>query len=87
MAQAIVTKFLGDTNTKGSRIKVSSWRGNMIVSYDYAAPDAHKAAFDEWLKQSNEYLATNYPDSPDLQYKLISEGSNPCGTGNTYIIV
>lgn len=39
MLQTIVTtKYFGPTNTRGSRIKVSTRSGSKMVSYDYAAP-------------------------------------------------
>jgi len=34
--QAITTKFLGPTNTKGSRIKASCWLKSKTVSWDYS---------------------------------------------------
>lgn len=38
MAQAIVTKFLNATHTKGSRIKATSAYGSITVGY-HSAPD------------------------------------------------
>lgn len=32
---AVVTKFLGPTNSKGARIKATCFRGSIIVSYGY----------------------------------------------------
>ncbi len=85
MAQAIVTKFIAPTNSRGARIKVSSWQGNKFYSYDYAANDAHKAAFELWLKEKNEQMAKDY--EVENWFSLAAEGSNPDGTGNTYIII
>lgn len=44
--QAIVTKFLPRTNTRGSRIKAWCARGSIIVSYNHglSGDDAHRAA-------------------------------------------
>jgi hypothetical protein len=44
--QAIVTKRLGPTNTKGSRIKAKCQAGSMIVPWDHAldVEANHKAA-------------------------------------------
>lgn len=36
MRQAITTKFLGPTNSRGSRIKASCEAGSIIVSWDFA---------------------------------------------------
>ena len=38
MTQAIITKFLGPTKTKGARIKVTSAYGSITVGY-HSAPD------------------------------------------------
>jgi hypothetical protein len=35
MTQAIITKFLGPTNTRPSRIKATGWRGNVTVPYNH----------------------------------------------------
>lgn len=44
--QAIETKYLRATNTKGSRIKASAWAGSVTAPYDYAlsAEQNHRAA-------------------------------------------
>jgi hypothetical protein len=36
MAQAILVKYLGPTNTKGARLKAISWLGSLTVPYDHA---------------------------------------------------
>jgi len=38
MRQAIVTKFVGPTNTKGGRIIAQSLAGKLVVPYDHALP-------------------------------------------------
>jgi hypothetical protein len=45
--QAIVTKFISPTNTKGSRIKATAAAGSVTVNWDYSlnvAMNHHKAA-------------------------------------------
>lgn len=44
--QAIVTKYLGATNTKGSRIKATASAGSVTVGYDHAlnSSENHDAA-------------------------------------------
>ena len=44
--QAIETKYLGPTNTLGSRIKASCERGSLTVQWDYSlgVEDNHRAA-------------------------------------------
>jgi hypothetical protein len=48
ITQAIETRYLFATNTKGARIKASAYSGNVTIPYDYAldVQDAHKAAAD-----------------------------------------
>ena len=38
--QAITTKFLGPTDTKGARIKASTGEGSMTVAYEYDADNS-----------------------------------------------
>jgi hypothetical protein len=46
MYQAIQTKFLGPTNTRGARVKATADAGSVIVSWDHAIGiyENHKAA-------------------------------------------
>jgi hypothetical protein len=46
ITQAIETKYLGATNTKGARIKASAWGGSVTVPYNCAlnTEDNHAAA-------------------------------------------
>lgn len=48
VTQAIETKYIKATNTRGSRIKATAWGGSITVGYDYAldTDGAHKAAAD-----------------------------------------
>jgi hypothetical protein len=60
MRQAIVTKYLCPTNTRGSRIAATCAAGRIVVQYDYGNEDQHaKAAealarklewFGEWFQ-------------------------------------
>ena len=36
ITQAIETRYLGPTNTKGGRIKATAWAGSITVPYDHA---------------------------------------------------
>ena len=44
--QAIETRYLGPTNTKGGRVKATAWAGSVTVPYDHAlnADENHRAA-------------------------------------------
>lgn len=48
ITQAIETRYLGPTNTKGGRIKATAWAGSVTIGYDHAlnTEGAHKAAAD-----------------------------------------
>ncbi len=52
MAMAITAKYLAPTNTRGSRIKVSSWKGSTTHSWDHAmnASENFQRAMDEHIK-------------------------------------
>lgn len=53
ITQAIETKYLKATNTKGARIKATAWGGSVIISYDHAltTSGAHKAAADALISK------------------------------------
>jgi hypothetical protein len=46
VTQAIETKYLGATNTKGGRIKATAWAGSITLPYDHAldVQENHKKA-------------------------------------------
>ena len=46
IVQAIETRYLGPTNTKGGRIRARAWAGAITVPYDPAlsSEDNHRAA-------------------------------------------
>ena len=46
ITQAIETRYLGPTNTKGGRIKATAWAGSVTVPYDHglSAENNHRAA-------------------------------------------
>ena len=65
MSQAIITKFIGPTNTKGSRYKASCDRGSIIVESDHALNSeqnhvaAAQALVNRFLKQDAERYGTH----------------------------
>jgi hypothetical protein len=61
--QAIQTKYLGPTNTKGSRIKAWCERGSVTVDYDqYSGVGAHdkamKALISRFVSEDTEKYGT-----------------------------
>ena len=48
ITQAIETRYLGPTNTRGGRIKATAWAGSVTIGYAHElnTEGAHKAAAD-----------------------------------------
>ena len=60
MLQAIVTKYLGPTNTKGSRVKATCYSASVTVPFNYADDfDACRAAV-EALCRKLKWNAADY---------------------------
>jgi hypothetical protein len=74
--QAIATKYLGPTNTRGGRIKATAWAGSITVPYDYAldVKDNHKAAADDLIAKMG-WTGT------------FAQGGNTDGTGYYFVNV
>lgn len=88
--QAVITKYIGPTNTRGARIKIDSWYGSKTYPYDYNSNEAHDVAFGEWLEDINAKMRLEHPDSQLAQegqwFKKVSRGAHPSGTGYVFII-
>ena len=78
--QAITTRYLGPTDTRGSRIKVSSYWGSKTYSYDHSASCPHDAAFEEFMKD----VINNLPGG--VTFSLAAKGGLPDGKGVAYIV-
>lgn len=81
--QAIVTKYLGPSNVRGSRIKASAAAGSVTVSYNHAlnSEDNHLAAAETlarkygWLDNHGAALhAGGMPDSRGNVYVMVRKG-------------
>lgn len=80
--QAIVTKFLSPTNTRGARIKATAQAGSVTVGYDYGlnSDDNHKRAAEalaakfEWR---GRWFDGGAPDGCGNVYVWAPFGSNP----------
>lgn len=88
--QTVTTKYLPATNTRGARIKVTSYSGSKIYSYDYSADEPHKAAFDSWLADANEEMAKAHPECQEAiegnWFKLVAWAGLPDSRGCAFII-
>lgn len=83
--QAITTKYLAPTNTRGSRIKVSSWLGSKTYSYDHASAVPHNTAFNQWLEDTNKELKAKHEWHKGFE-QVGDCGSLPDGTGYAFLI-
>ena len=82
MRQAIVTKYFGPTNTKGSRIKVKAYAGSKFYEWDHsvgielnhlraATKFADKMG---WLKK-NDIVGGSMPKSGSYCFVLVNKGT------------
>ena len=76
ITQAIETRYLGATNTKGGRIKATAWAGSITIGYNHAldTQDNHRAA-------ANALIA-----KMDWQ-GTYAQGGNVTGTGYYFVNV
>lgn len=84
--QAIQTKYLPATNTRGGRIKVMTWLGTKIYAYNHSADCAHECAFKQWLQEVNaERTQAGYTGAVPF-YQVLAKGVNPDNSGYTFIV-
>lgn len=82
MAQALITKFVGPTNTKGARIQVKGWINAAYYAWDHAlsVEENHAVAVGHYVYELNKERAGDY------QWSIISGGSMPDSSGYAFII-
>lgn len=80
MFQAIVTKYHGPTNHKGSRISARAEAGRVVVSYDHALniSDNHKAAA--------QALVERFGWTVDKGYPPLAGGALPGNAGYCFVM-
>lgn len=78
--QAIITKYLGPTNSRGSRIVAKCWAGKVTVPWDYRLEvrENHEAA----AKALIEELVQSY----SVPWDIVAAGNMPDGPGYAFII-
>lgn len=83
--QAIQTKYLGPTNTRGSRIKAICWLTSVTVSWDHSAntDENHAAAIDALVCILNNDRIVK--GSSQL-WQVVATGESVDGRGKTAII-
>lgn len=76
VTQAIATKYLFPTNTKGARVKACAYGANITIPYDYAldVDRNHKAAADALIAKTGWTGA-------------FAQGGNVTGTGYYFVNV
>lgn len=76
MSQAIVTKYIPATNTKGSRVKATSWAGSVTVNYEHG------------LNADQNHLAAAKSLAEKFGWKgSFVGGDNPDARGYTFVLV
>jgi hypothetical protein len=77
MRQAIITKYLGPTNSRGARVKATAQVGSVTVGWDYAlnAEQNHERAM--------EALAAKF----DWPMSRFAGGATPDGRGYAFVDV
>lgn len=83
--QAIQTKFLGPTNTRGSRIKATCWLTSITVSWDHGAnsEENHTAAIDALVYKLNNDRVTK---GNSYLWDVVATGESVDGKGKTAIV-
>lgn len=84
--QTIETKYLSATNTRGSRIKVTSEWGSKTYPYDYGTSEPHDVAFEQFLAEQNAIMAEKYPDHEGPWWTLVASAGSLSHRGNVYIV-
>ena len=81
MRQAITTKYLGPTNSRGSRVKATCQAGSVTVSWDHAlSSEQNHTAAAEALASKLGWIGD------DSDWRLVG-GGLPSGGGNVYLVV
>ena len=80
MTQAIITKYHGPTNTRGSRISAACWGGKVSVSYDHGlnATENHEAAAGALIVKmgwSGQWTGGGTPDERGYAFVKVAAGA------------
>lgn len=85
--QAIETRYLGPTNTKGGRIKATAWAGSVTVPYDHALntdQNHHRAAMALAAKCAKH--AEQYGGKSIWSECVWTQGGNAKGNGYVFTV-
>lgn len=83
MAQAVITKYIGPTDKRGSRVSVKSWMGSKLVPWDNSigSEENHALAVGVHLMELNKKR-----EGDDLEFRIVSGGGMPDSSGYAFII-
>jgi hypothetical protein len=81
IVQAITTRYLGPTNTRGGRIKAKAWAKSLTVEYDHAlnVEDNHREAAEaliaklDWAKVGGVWHQGGHPDGSGYCFVCVSD--------------
>jgi hypothetical protein len=80
MLQAIVTKYHGPTNHKGSRVSAKADAGRIVIAWDYALnPDENHAA-------AARALADRLGWGEAIGYPVLAGGALPGNAGYCFVM-
>lgn len=78
MSQSIITKYLPATNTRGSRIKATSWMGSVTIPYphQFSSTEAHQEAAQALLDRVHT----------EVKFRIVKSAVLPGDNGHVFII-
>ena len=81
MARIITTKFVGPTNTKGSRVQVKTWLKTHYVSWDHAlnSEENHSVAVAQVVYELNK-------ERENTQWYINGGGMMPDDSGYGFVV-
>jgi hypothetical protein len=84
MAQAIITKFVGPTDKRASRVSVKGWMGNKLVLWDSSvgSEENHALAAAFYIFELNK----KRDPTDDFEFRVVSGGGMPDSSGYAFII-
>lgn len=90
--QAIKTKYLGATNTRGARIKATSDAGQITIPWSYdlgteANHDSARKSLQLKISRDNERGDNNYTCVNDPWLRPMVGGALPNGEGYAFVFV
>lgn len=82
MAQVVTTKYLGPTNSRGSRVKVNSWQGSKSYNWhcELSTEENHSLAVANFLCELNKKR------QGDMKWHIVAGGGMPDGVGYGFVI-